>query len=71
VGTSATLPGSPDPNRGQGWHSSLPSVRAELLVKLGRYAETGEELERAIAMTGNILLHELLSRKLTQAMFID
>ena len=49
----------------------LPSVRGDLLVKLGRYAEAREELQRAIAMTDNVREHELLSRKLKQAMFID
>ena len=49
----------------------LPSVRADLLVKLGRYAEAREELHRAIALTDNVREHELLSRKLKQAMLID
>src|SRR4029077_14571354 len=49
----------------------LPSVRGDLLVKLGRHAEAREELQRAIAMTDNVREHELLSRKLKQAMFID
>jgi len=49
----------------------LPSVRGDLLVKLGRYGEAREELQRAIAMTDNVREHELLSRKLKQAMFID
>jgi predicted RNA polymerase sigma factor len=40
-------------------------------VKLGRYAEAREELQRAIAMTDNVREHELLSKKLQQAMFID
>ena len=42
----------------------LPSVRGDLLVKLGRYAEAREELQRALAMTGNVREHELLSRRL-------
>jgi predicted RNA polymerase sigma factor len=42
----------------------LPSVRGDLLLKLGRYAEAREELQRAIAMTDNVREHELLSRKL-------
>ena len=49
----------------------LPSVRGDLLVKLGRYAEAREELQRAIAMTDNVREHELLSKKLKQAMFIN
>ena len=42
----------------------LPSVRGDLLVKLGRHGEAREELQRAIAMTDNVREHELLSRKL-------
>jgi predicted RNA polymerase sigma factor len=42
----------------------LPSVRGELLVKLGRYAEAREELQRALAMTDNVREQELLSKKL-------
>lgn len=49
----------------------LPSVRADLLLKSGRYAEAREELQRAIAMTDNVREHELLSRKLKQATFLD
>lgn len=48
----------------------LPSVRGDLLVKLGRYAEAREELQRAIAMTDNLREQDLLSKKLKQAMFI-
>jgi predicted RNA polymerase sigma factor len=49
----------------------LPSVRGDLLVKLGRYAEAREELQRALAMTDNVREQDLLSKKLKQAMFID
>jgi predicted RNA polymerase sigma factor len=49
----------------------LPSVRGDLLVKLGRYAEAREELQRAIAMTDNVREQDLLSKRLKQAMFID
>ena len=31
----------------------LPSVRADLLLRLGRNAEARQEFERAAAMTGN------------------
>lgn len=48
-----------------------PSVRGDLLMKLGRYAEAREELQRALAMTENRREFELLSKKLQQAMFID
>jgi RNA polymerase sigma factor (sigma-70 family) len=44
----------------------LPSVRGDLLVKLGRYAEAREEIQRALAMTENRREHELLSKKLKQ-----
>ena len=46
----------------------FPSVRADLLLKLGRFIEAREELQRAIAMTDNRREHELLSKKLKQAM---
>jgi predicted RNA polymerase sigma factor len=49
----------------------LPSVRGDLLLKLGRYAEAREELQRALAMTDNVRERDLLSKKLKQAMFID
>lgn len=38
----------------------LPSVRADLLVKLGRYAEARAELMRAVALTDNTRERELL-----------
>ncbi|MDP9044102.1 MAG: RNA polymerase sigma factor [Pseudomonadota bacterium] len=38
----------------------LPSVRAELLAKLGRRAEAGAELERAAAVTNNVAERQLL-----------
>jgi RNA polymerase sigma-70 factor (ECF subfamily) len=43
----------------------LPSVRGDLLAKLGRYAEAREELQRALAMTDNVREQELLSKKLS------
>jgi RNA polymerase sigma factor (sigma-70 family) len=45
----------------------LPSVRGDLLVKLGRYAEAREELRRAIAMTENVRERELLGARLKEA----
>jgi predicted RNA polymerase sigma factor len=42
----------------------LPSVRGDLLTKLGRFAEAREELQRAISMTDNVRERELLLRKL-------
>jgi RNA polymerase sigma factor (sigma-70 family) len=42
----------------------LPSVRGDLLMKLGRFPEARQELERAIALTQNIREQELLKKKL-------
>ena len=44
----------------------LPSVRGDLLIKLERYAEAREELQRAIAMTENKREQDLLLEKLKQ-----
>jgi RNA polymerase sigma factor (sigma-70 family) len=44
----------------------LPSVRADLLAKLGRYVEAREELERATAMTPNEQERRLLLDRLSQ-----
>lgn len=41
----------------------LPSVRADLLAKLGRHAEARTEFERAAAMTGNERERELLLKR--------
>jgi RNA polymerase sigma factor (sigma-70 family) len=49
----------------------LPSVRGDLLMKLGRYAEAREELQRALAMTDNVRERDLLSKRLKQAMLVD
>ena len=48
----------------------LPSVRGDLLMKLGRYAEASEELQRAMAMTDNVRERELLAKKLQQAIVL-
>ena len=45
----------------------LPAVRGDLLMKLERYAEAREELQRALAMTDNIREQNLLSKKVQQA----
>jgi len=45
----------------------LPSVRGDLLVKLERYAEAREELQRAITMTDNRREQDLLTARLKQA----
>jgi RNA polymerase sigma-70 factor (ECF subfamily) len=46
-----------------GYHL-LACVRGDLLVKLGRFAEAREEIQRAIAMTGNLREQELLTERL-------
>jgi RNA polymerase sigma factor (sigma-70 family) len=43
----------------------LPSVRGELLTRLGRYDEARVELERAVALCGNERERAVLRRKLT------
>ena len=48
-----------------GYHL-LPSVRGDLLMKLGRFAEAREEIQRAIAMTKNLREQELLTKRLKQ-----
>jgi predicted RNA polymerase sigma factor len=49
----------------------LPSVRADLLTKLGRFAEAREELQRALAMTENRREQDLLTAKLNQTPLND
>jgi predicted RNA polymerase sigma factor len=46
-----------------GYHL-FPSVRGDLLMKLGRFAEARAEIQRAISMTMNLREQELLARKL-------
>jgi RNA polymerase sigma-70 factor (ECF subfamily) len=48
-----------------GYHL-LHSVRGDLLMKLGRFSEARDEIERAIAMTKNLRERELLTEKLRQ-----
>jgi RNA polymerase sigma-70 factor (ECF subfamily) len=52
-----------------GYHL-VPSVRGDLLLKLGRFTEAREEIRRAIAMTENRREQELLSKKLQQAIVL-
>jgi RNA polymerase sigma-70 factor, ECF subfamily len=54
-------PGSPL----TGYHL-LHSVRGDLLIKLGRFTEAREEIQRAIAMTENRREQRLLSERLKQ-----
>jgi RNA polymerase sigma-70 factor, ECF subfamily len=44
----------------------LPSVRGDLLTKMGRFTEAREEIQRAIAMTQNLREQELLTERLKQ-----
>jgi RNA polymerase sigma factor (sigma-70 family) len=46
----------------------LPSVRADLLTKLGRHAEAHAELERAAALTRNARERALLERRAASAL---
>jgi len=46
-----------------GYHL-LPSVRGDLLMKLGKFTEARQEIARAIAMTQNKREQELLTEKL-------
>jgi predicted RNA polymerase sigma factor len=44
----------------------LPSVRGDLLMKIGRFTEAREEIQRAITMTQNLREQELLRERLRQ-----
>lgn len=44
----------------------LHSVRGDLLMKIGRFAEAHDEIQRAITMTKNLREQELLTEKLKQ-----
>ena len=55
---------APDPALA-GYHL-LPSVRGDLLMKMGRFSEAREEIQRAIAMTQNLREQELLTERLKQ-----
>jgi RNA polymerase sigma-70 factor (ECF subfamily) len=48
-----------------GYHL-LPSVRGDLLMKLGRFPEAREEIQQAIAMTQNVREQEVLMKRLRQ-----
>jgi predicted RNA polymerase sigma factor len=48
-----------------GYHL-LPSVRGDLLMKMGRFTEAREEIQRAIASTQNLREQELLTERLKQ-----
>jgi RNA polymerase sigma-70 factor, ECF subfamily len=55
---------APDPALA-GYHL-LPSVRGDLLMKMRRFSEAREEIQRAIAMTQNLREQELLTERLKQ-----
>jgi predicted RNA polymerase sigma factor len=48
-----------------GYHL-FPSVRGDLLMKMGNLPEAREEIQRAIAMTQNLREQELLTKRLKQ-----
>ena len=48
-----------------GYHL-FPSVRGDLLMKLGRFSEAQKETQRALAMTKNLREQELLAKRLRQ-----
>ena len=48
-----------------GYHL-FPSVRGDLLMKMGRFSEARTEIQRAIAMTKNLREQELLANRLKQ-----
>jgi predicted RNA polymerase sigma factor len=50
----------------KGYHL-LPSVRGDLLYKLGRYGEARAAFEAAAALAGNRREHDLLRRRATEA----
>ena len=48
-----------------GYHL-LPSVRGDFLMKMGKFTEAREEIQRAITMTQNLREQELLAERLKQ-----
>ena len=48
-----------------GYHL-FPSVRGDLLMKMGKFTEAREEIQRAITMTQNLREQELLTERLKQ-----
>ena len=60
-----------DPGSALTGYHLLHSVRGDLLLKLGRFSEAREEIERAIAMTENRREQDLLSERLKQISKIE
>jgi RNA polymerase sigma-70 factor, ECF subfamily len=58
-------PGADSGSALPGYHL-LPSVRGDLLMKLGRFTEARAEIQRAITLTQNLREQELLTEKLKQ-----
>jgi len=50
----------------RGYHL-LPSVRGDLLMKLGRPAEAAQEFARAASLTGNVAERELSAARAREA----
>ncbi|MFN8163321.1 MAG: hypothetical protein U0R26_05720 [Solirubrobacterales bacterium] len=50
-----------------GGYHLLPSVRGDLLAKLGRAEEATAEFERAASLTGNARERELLLRRAAES----
>jgi predicted RNA polymerase sigma factor len=48
-----------------GYHL-FPSVRGDVLMKMGRLGEASEEIQRAIALTKNLRERELLIERLSR-----
>jgi RNA polymerase sigma factor (sigma-70 family) len=59
----ATRPGTDSALAG---YHLLPSVRGDLLMKMGRFTEAREEIQRAITLTQNLREQELLTERLKQ-----
>jgi RNA polymerase sigma factor (sigma-70 family) len=60
---AATRPGTDSALAG---YHLLPSVRGDLLMKMGRFTEAREEIQRAITLTQNLREQELLTERLKQ-----
>jgi predicted RNA polymerase sigma factor len=60
---AATRPGTDSALAG---YHLLPSVRGDLLMKMGRFTEAREEIQRAITLTQNLREQELLTERLEQ-----
>ena len=55
-----------DSSSALGGYHLVPSVRGDLLMKMGRFSEARQEIEHAIAMTRNLREQQLLAAKLKQ-----